>query len=197
MIKTLIFDFDGVIHDTFDFHRHKIIEFSGRELTEEDYRDMHNGNFYEFSHSITEKTDWYKYSKFINQDFVNLKIDDKIIQTLITLHEKYQLNVISSGSSENIKGCFTNNKVDNLFNEILGMDSHKSKFDKFNYLFRKYNLKKDECIFITDTLGDILEANKFGIQTIAVDFGYHDKERLKAAKPMAIVSSFKDLLKHI
>ena len=47
---------------------------------------------------------------------------------------------------------------------------------------------------MTDTLGDILTANKIGINTIAVDFGFHKKERLKKGNPLKIISKFEDLL---
>ena len=65
---------------------------------------------------------------------------------------------------------------------------------KFQHLFEKYNLNKDNVLFITDTLGDILAANKIGIKTIAVDFGFHERERLEKGNPLRIVSQFEDLL---
>ena len=45
-MKAVLFDFDGVLHDTFSLHRRMISDFSGYELSEEEYRDMHNGNFH-------------------------------------------------------------------------------------------------------------------------------------------------------
>jgi len=74
---------------------------------------------------------------------------------------------------------------------------NKSKVEKFKYLFKKYKLKPEDCIFITDTLGDILEGNKVGVRTIAVDFGFHKRDRLEKGKPFKIVSSFDEILKVI
>jgi len=33
-----------------------------------------------------------------------------------------------------------------------------------------------------------------GIKTIAVDFGYHEKERLQKGNPMKIISNFNELI---
>ncbi|MBM3232725.1 HAD family hydrolase [Candidatus Pacearchaeota archaeon] len=84
--------------------------------------------------------------------------------------------------------------MNHIFSEILGFETHKSKEEKFRILFSKHNLKIDECIFVTDTLGDIFEASKVGLRTIAVDFGFHDKGRLKKGKPLMILSKFEDIL---
>ena len=81
-----------------------------------------------------------------------------------------------------------------LFKDILGVESHASKEEKFKMLFKKYKLNNKNCLFVTDTLGDILEAGKLGIPTIAVDFGFHERERLEKGKPLMILSKFEDIL---
>jgi phosphoglycolate phosphatase-like HAD superfamily hydrolase len=59
---------------------------------------------------------------------------------------------------------------------------------------KHFHLNNKEIIFITDTLGDIRAANKLGIKTIAVDFGYHERARLENGNPQKIISNFKDIL---
>lgn len=46
MKKYLIFDFDGVIADTFELNK-KFSRESGHEFTEEDFLAHHDGNVYE------------------------------------------------------------------------------------------------------------------------------------------------------
>ncbi len=48
-------------------------------------------------------------------------------------------------------------------------------------------------IFVTDTLGDIREATKVGIRTIAETFGFHNRERLKLGDPFRIVDSWEEI----
>jgi phosphoglycolate phosphatase len=104
------------------------------------------------------------------------------------------LHIISSTKEESIKKFLKYNKL-NYFDEILGYDFHKSKVEKFKYLLNKYNLKSDEVVFVSDTLGDILEAAEVNIRTIAVDYGFHDTDRLKKGNPLKIVSNLDELLK--
>ena len=39
----------------------------------------------------------------------------------------------------------------------------------------KYNIQKENLIFVKDTLGDIREADIAGVSTIAVTWGAHDE----------------------
>jgi phosphoglycolate phosphatase-like HAD superfamily hydrolase len=55
----------------------------------------------------------------------------------------------------------------------------------------------EEVVFVTDTLGDVIEGNEAGITVIAVDFGYHDREMLERGMPYFIVSNYNQLLKLI
>ena len=80
---------------------------------------------------------------------------------------------------------------------MYGLETHKLKTHKFRKVLDELNLKENECIFITDTLGDILEANEVGIPTIAVDFGYHERERLEKGNPLQIISNFEELIETI
>ncbi len=64
-------------------------------------------------------------------------------------------------------------------------------------MFEKYNLKPEECIFVTDTTGDIIEARKINLRTITVTWGYHNKELLESEYPFCIVDTPDELLKAI
>ncbi|MBW6451312.1 MAG: HAD hydrolase-like protein [DPANN group archaeon] len=193
MIKAIIFDFDGVIHDTFEFHRSKLKAFTGNDISEKNYKDIHDGNFYDSKCDVLLDTDWAGYITFIHPEQSTMKITDEIRQVLIELNQKYELFIISSGSAKNISDYLGNNGISNIFTEVLGFENHRSKINKFKMLFDTHGLCHDNCIFITDTLGDILEANKVGVETVAVDFGFHSRERLEKGNPYRIISRFSEL----
>lgn len=86
-----------------------------------------------------------------------------------------------------------NNSLSKTFSFVYGKETHTSKSEKFKLVMNKFNVKNEEIIFVTDTLGDILEANKCGIKSIGLDFGYHERARLEKGKPYAIVSRFEEL----
>ena len=83
------------------------------------------------------------------------------------------------------------------FKEVLWAEKHKKKTEKFKHILNDYNLKKEDCLFVTDTLWDILEANDIWIKTYAVDFGYHDRNTLKKWNPYKIISSFDELVEDL
>ncbi len=193
-IKAIIFDFDGVLCDTFDFHKNKISEISGHQLEESELKDIHKGNIFCSSLEKIKGIDWEEYRNFIYREQVEFVIDKKTINVIKKLSSKYKLYIISSGGEKNIKDCFKKNKIIHYFGDVFGFESDKLKVKKFKLLLKKYSFKKDECLFVTDTLGDIKEANRVGIKTIAVDFGYHNKKTLCKGNPIEIISNIEKLL---
>ena len=190
MIKVIIFDFDGVVHDSFDVLR-TAQQYSIPGLTEDEYRDFYNGNIYRNKQITKEVAD--KFFEVQNRLYKDLVIEKDIKEELLLLARDYSLFIVSSNMESTIRDYCERNGVSEVFDEVLGFESHKSKIEKFQVLFDKYSLDKNEAIFVTDTLGDILEANKINLRTIAVDFGFHDQDRLKKGKPFQIVSSFQDI----
>ena len=93
-----------------------------------------------------------------------------------------------------INEYFENNGIIHIFDRVLGVETHKSKVEKFKILMIEHGVTDENAIFVTDTLGDIFEAKKVGIRTIAVDFGFHERERLEKGKPLKIISDFRHLL---
>ncbi len=195
-MKAIIFDFDGVIDDSFEFHVNKITEFTGFNLSKKELRYIHTGNFFEKAPKELHEVNWKDYRDYIFKEQTNQVINKNIKQTLLELHHKFNLFIISSGGTKNIKSYLTNNEI-NIFKEVLGFEKIKSKERKFEFIFKKYSLTPKDCIFVTDTLGDIIEANDVNVKTIAVDFGYHSRTVLSKGKPFAIISDLNEIKKMV
>jgi len=194
-MKFIIFDFDGVIHDTFELGYKTNMKVLGDDLTEDGYRNLFNGNIYD-KVEITEEN-LRQFFEILSEAFKLLKIEENVKANLTKLAKKYSLFIISSNQEETLNIYFQNNNKTHIFKEILGYETHKSKVEKFKILFEKYGFGPKDCIFVTDTLGDIIEGNKVGVKTIAVDFGFHDRSRLEKANPFKIVSSFDEIVETI
>jgi len=123
-----------VIHDTFDLAYKINIEAIGEKLTEDEYRDFFNGNIFERI-EITEENAK-KFYELQNEAFKYLRLEDKIKINLEKLSEKYPLFIISSNQETALNIYFRNNNSTHIFKEILGMETHKSKVEKFKYLFK-------------------------------------------------------------
>ena len=195
MIKTLIFDFDGVIGDTFDLS-FKICRTIFKGLSEQDFRDYHNGNVFRSNIIRWEPHKLKLFYSNQKQGFTKKNLFP-LKDVLRKLQDKYQLLVISSTTDENVKDFLNLGGFDQFFLEIFGATTHKSKVEKFKMIFKKYKLKPHECLFITDTIGDIKEARKVNIKSIAVTWGYHSKELLSKQNPLAIIEKPNELLKRL
>ena len=95
-MKLLIFDFDGVLEDTFDWN-FEVAKKRYKGINKEDYRTWFNGNIYE--HPIVLEAgpmNVKEYFKTYKKGFVGRKLNNKFKKLLNELIKKYNLVIISS-----------------------------------------------------------------------------------------------------
>ncbi len=192
-IKAVIFDFDWTLADTYKYAIDTFKK-TGHNVDDAIFVAHHDWNVYEHpAISITDKSMWTFFQQYIT--WVDEVKPFFCAEQIKKLHDKY-LFIVSSNAETAIQKFLLHNDLD-YFDEILGVNFSKSKIKKFEHLIKIYNLNTDECLFVTDTLWDILEAKEMWLKTLAVDFGFHDRKRLEKGKPLKIVSSFDDVIKYI
>lgn len=195
MKKIVVFDFDGVMVNTFDI-TYKICCSIHAGLTREDFRNHHNGNVYQdpvvrFVEGDDEKFDIkYRENVCIENFF---PIHDQVKQ----LNQEYELFVITSNLGKNVEYFLEKAGLKNYFSKIMGYEIHRSKIEKFRMIFLDNGMKPEECVFVTDTLGDLLEGEKIGVDSVAVTWGFHDEERLKKGNPNIIIHEYSNLVQGI
>ncbi len=138
----------------------------------------------EFKQKFIEKT-----TKEHFFDFSEKLIED--------LHKRYKLFIVSGTQTDNLE--YYLKLIDSVekFIEILGADEILSKVERFKIIFNKHQLDSKECLFVTDTLGDIKEANEVELKTIGVTWGIHDFTLLEQGKPYKIVHDVNELEEEI
>lgn len=193
MKKHIVFDFDGVLVDSFKFHLNKLNDLYGIKLTAEEYCDIHNGNFYANIPKKLEGIDFTDYSHFVASDQKLLPMYPDSKKILHLLSKKYSLHILTSGWERQVMPNLTHNGVTELFDSFWFADVETSKSKKLSKLIIEKGGDVSDYIFVTDTLGDIFSGNKVGMETIAVTFGFHDEGRLLRGDPYAIVHSWKEL----
>ena len=109
------------------------------------------------------------------------------------LHGAYTLAVISSTSVSGITQFLDAHNLSGYFSDILGRDSHHSKVEKMRMIFEKYNVTAAQCVYITDTLGDMREAQAHEMGTIASTWGVHPRETLEKGIPFRILNTPQEL----
>ncbi len=89
---------------------------------------------------------------------------------------------------------------DGLFGFALGLkDSIRKKPypDSVNLVLEKFNIKKENAVYIGDSEVDIMTAGNAGIDCISVDWGFRTDEELVNAGARKIVKNMKELEKEI
>src|SRR4030043_737109 len=129
MLKAIIFDFDGVIADTFDLSV-KICRENGKKLTRKQYRDHHNGNVYKEPVVIFTEEDSEKFYQR-RREMASAEHLFPLANQIRELARKYKLVVLSSSREEIMHMYLSLGGIDNYFERILGKETHKSKIEKF------------------------------------------------------------------
>ena len=204
-IKAIIFDYDGVIVDSFP----SIFEI---------YKEICNEFKLDFPQDIEEFRKVYGYR--YQECFQNLKIKGKNIdraneifkteivkkehkvfnnieEVLIELNKKYKLFLVSASYKAEVLKKLGDNKLIKYFDKIYcGSDTNTSKENLINNLLKEKKLLKREIISIGDRTIDFDIAKKVGLNDdniIIVSYGWgYDKDKVKIKN---IAHSPKDIIK--
>ncbi len=195
--KLVLFDFDGVLVNTFELS-FTINKQSNPEMSFEEYATMFNGNFYESFEGKSAKIKFNPHPTFndeYNKNIRSLSTPEEL-KTVIKkiFNNGAQLAIISSGGEESIAHFLEKEELLQFFSDILGYETHKNKAVKIKSLLEKYSVGPSDAIIITDTLGDIREANEAGIHSIGVTWGMQERETLEKGNPAEIIDNPADLI---
>ena len=197
--KLVIFDFDGVLVNTLDFS-FDLHKKDNPNFTWEKFQDFSNGNFIDGvknavdggAHIIPNNF----YEKY-EEEIEKIDINDILHQTILSLNKDYKIAIVSSTRSSTISDFLIKENLRDCFSDILGADVHRNKTIKINNLFEKYNILPKNAVFITDSLGDIIEGNNCGVKSIGVTWGIHSRIKLEKGSPVETIDDPRDLFNSI
>ena len=187
---------DGVLLDSIGVIRDDMKN-RYKGITEDDFKAIFLENFWEgikkfketahIKYDIDKKTGKYP----VRNNDIPLFHGAK--EMLESLSEKYKLVINSSEYHENIIKRLERNNVLHIFDFIGGKEVSENKIEKFGIILERFGVSSEEVIFITDTIGDISESDKAGIESIAVTWGVHSREDFKKQSFSAMVLVLDDL----
>lgn len=199
-MKIAIFDFDGVIVDSYNAILEVINEISRikkiRHLSREDILNKSTKELLkELNIRWFEIPKYYRLAKKIvhlNKDLILL--NPQIIEMFKYLNkDKIQLIILSSNSRNLIKDFIQKNLSYISFIEIIGDVSLFKKSKKIKEVIKKYRVNYDDIIYIGDEVRDIVAAKKVSISSIAVLWGKESEALLSEEKPNYIVKTGQEL----
>ncbi len=190
--RVILFDFDGVIVPTFDVG-FDIARMRQPDVTEDEYRQRFEGNINNPVKQVMG-TDLPKPAVIDFWSLYTPRLLERVpvpgMEALIReLAHQYVLVIVSSTLSTSIGMFLEEYQLRDCFAEILGNDVSTSKVEKINSVLQTRQRSISDCVFVTDTLGDLREAAVTGVPSIAVSWGFHDRATLQKGSPRAIVET--------
>ncbi len=194
-MKHLLFDFDGVIVDSFEVAYETMLHFQEKEVTRDQYRKLFYGNIYDASDPEIKIVDIKEYFDLYEPKLLELSPVEGMTNVLKEANEHgHTISIVSSSMNKPIHLFLEKYNLSKYVGDVYGVDDEKSKVKKIHTALTRQSAQPNESIFVTDTLGDIREATEATIQSIGVSWGFHDKETLLQGNPFAVVESATELL---
>ena len=192
-----IFDFDGVILLSFE-ECYGISQELHPGLTREEYRAWFCGNVFDHE-KVRQNTDvrgpsaddpfFSRYAARMHA----MPLCEGIARDLRDFSRHRSVSLVSSTVNSVIADCLRLHGMCGIFDAILGGDVHPSKVRKFEMLMSAKGVDPEQCVFVTDTLGDLREAESVGIDAVAVTWGFHPRETLEQGTVVACCDTTEEL----
>ncbi len=202
--KLIIFDFDGVIVDTSDlvFEVYQLIykRYGLKKLdSQEDLKKLFDNNIPETIAYLGVKR-WKIPIMIMHGIIKGRRYSSKVspcpgIEEVIKeLSKEYRLIILTSALGYSVKKYLNEKNLLQYFEAVLGFEKQRSKDRSFKKILIKYKVDKENVLFITDTVGDILEAKKNNLKVVGVGYGFQGKERLAKENPDYMIDCAREIV---
>lgn len=117
-----------------------------------------------------------------------------IPQVVAALHQQgHHLLVMSSNSEQNVRVFLRAHDLEQYVSGVYGGVGLFDKAGALRKVVRRNKIARDTCYYVGDEVRDVAAAKKVGVHAVAVGWGYQDADALAEQKPFALVQKPKDL----
>jgi phosphoglycolate phosphatase len=197
-------DYDGVIVDSFDQLLNLAVQAQrsfgiGRPPTRNDLRTIENLTVYELGRRIGLPENLaLEYENEIfrlqGENWV-VKVFPDIVPVLKELAKKNTLVVITASQSDIVADTLTEFGLDKAISKVLGGDLGLSKAERIEQSRKELKSDLQNCLMVGDAISDVRQGKRAGVRTVAVTWGFQDRDLLMQESPDFVINNPKDLLK--
>ncbi len=202
-MKTIIFDFDGTIANSFDF----VLDFLVLKAKRKPLVELATRNVYRNISmlAIARNLDipWYRMPLvFLNgrkemaRALATVQPVGGMLSVIKKLHsDGYTLFIVSTNSKATINSFLDRHDISDHFSGVMGGVGLFGKAPALKRLVRAHKIDARNCIYVGDETRDVEASTSVGMESIAVTWGFASEDFLAHVKPTAIVHSAPELLK--
>ncbi len=203
-ISTVLFDFDGTLVQTFpaiiDILNRRAHEFGYPPLTPatvQHLRSTNSRDILQQSGLSTLQLLWlaYRVRTDLYYQLPDLPPVDGIQPTLHQLHQQgYRLGIVTSNSLVNVRRFLTVHHWTPYFQSIDSSIRLLGKHRTLRRICDRDQLQTAKVAYVGDETRDIEAANRIGLTSIAVTWGFNSADILKSSHPTLMVEQPNTLL---
>jgi phosphoglycolate phosphatase len=200
-VRTLIFDFDGTIADSFETFLAIFEEVTNRpqRLTPKEVEDLRGQNLKQIIKYLKIRR-WQvpgliiRAKRLIGLRMGDVHAFDTISQALRQLDgQDYKMYVLSTNSPQNIIKFLKKNQLDGYFVKVYGNIGLLGKSAAIKKILKKEKVRPQDCAYIGDEVRDIEAAKKAGVKSVGVTWGFNSPAAIKQAFPSFVAEKPADL----
>jgi phosphoglycolate phosphatase len=201
--KTLIFDFDGTLADTFGIAISVFRKLARKwhDTGDDEIERLRSLPAREALKQLGVRW-WhlpyiiYEGRRAVKQQMETVVAIKGIPPVVKALHERgYQLLIISSNSTKNINRFLVRNNLNEYFDGVWGGKGIFAKGAAIKEIALRSGLSLQDCTYIGDEVRDVDASKHAGIPYVVVSWGYNNRKALETAKAETLIDKPEELLK--
>jgi HAD superfamily hydrolase (TIGR01509 family) len=200
--RAVLFDWDGTLVNSYGADSRAYLtmfEALGIEWGIEDLARHYSPNWYRVYHAARlPRAKWKEADRVWTRAYKreNPRLMPGAKQVIRALHQDFVLGIVTSGNRPRVRKQLRQFNLANYFSTcICCEDAPKRKPHPapLNLALKEIGFEPKECLYVGDTAEDIEMSRRAGVRPIGVLGPFPTADRVRAAKPDAILKSIKDL----